>query len=1393
MGDQTNRTAKRYWVFVSYSSKDRKWGKWLHSRLENYPIPRSLQGMEVFEGALLGKNLRPCFRDREELTGASDLGPAIRRALGNSHCLVVLCSKNSAKSTWVNKEIEDFRALGGGRRILALILDGVPNATNLPDVSDSEECFPPALRYPHEPLAGDLREDGDGKERGFLKILAGAAQLDFDVLYKRHERAQRKRRILLGGIALGVIASLTTLSIYAVAKEREAARNAEAERLAKEEGLRELTVSTITQAYQAISGGQPLNALRALAQTPTPSRGNWEWQLMKALNGAVPLRVRPEDIALLDAGPLKGSGLREDARRLLTQSSPNYLFSPSADVIVRCIEGGRGGGTIDIERASDGTSLAYYGMASYESAENIIFSSDETCVLALTTPLSTEAITLGSGDAGGSDNRFVYVIPIPSNIVGARRDLNLTEEGEVIESDNEYQIEGHGDQLTVSGIPDETLLVTPNDSGPPTIQRVPLLDGYGSLPGGFRVALHHASPARQREVLRNYGGDPKWFHDPEMPGERRLLSWRETKGESRVLLYDPEKNHFEFGPIDQLAARKIIPLANPRAEEIWAADFDLGGSFTVGGDFSADGRILLCPWTDDRAAILNGPSDTTPVLLDDEFAYARDQTARPGFSDWVLSPDGNLVGMTVFDAPSSTYDQAVWDSRTGEIRWKIERTRVTSIDWNTTTSDFAHYDELNGTITLLDRPGGKLLAELPTGTYPQGPLVRHHPGGQDLAIVGNTLLRKSDMRPLASFPDGFYLSDDWKVFAVRFKALESLTSQHDGEEIQAIHLVIRTGGEESATQSSKLLTFELAHLAGTSETNGTTNHATAISTASGTPEHEAQRQMAQMGFRGDIRFLHLERTARQEAARQLAENPTPPTDPIAAMVLPLYQDKPLDPSVAVNLSALLAAGWPNLGNSNATLEPVVLLALGQRLLDGKSGDAEAMIAGSLSIDFHRHLLLEKMNRAPRTLPFQVQEEEEPGWLEEEDILSSLLASAICWRDDRREEALQWLLRVREKGDRRQAAHLAERVRDPSVAANDWWHSLLTPELSAAFAEALVAASETKEPYRESILLAAVAREKATMRTLAPAGIRSGAELSNQSFEARYDEENTHAATPAEYLEELAKINPGDPLVCLQLADDAKEAGDEEARVRWLEEALRRSRTTGQPIDAGLEQDPLNQLLTDLIEQDRNDDALRLLDSARGEPGDRFKLRMRAYAHLQREETPEALAAILDYFRNQTSDASDSEAEMFKAGVLLARDLEDRKARDQLLIEAKISGEGWLGTWQGNEKNRELARDGILVLISGLLEDDRMRDAYTLARMGWSGKTDSTVVFLPSLAVATWELNSRQQAVQWLSDLQPGTREALRDTELVPDRLHPVLGEIIRLADESDDADDTPEE
>lgn len=213
---------KKYWAFISYSSKDRKWGSWLHNRLENYPIPKEFQGTKIFDGSVLGKNLRPIFRDRDELSGGSNLGDAIHEALNESRFLIVLCSPNSARSEWVDQEIKDFIRISGESHILALILNGEPNASS-PESNFDEalECFPPSLCYPVEPLAGDLRKAGDGKERGFLKILAGISQLDFDVLYRRHERAQRRRLIAWGAAAAIIIAALAGLSIFSIKKSRE--------------------------------------------------------------------------------------------------------------------------------------------------------------------------------------------------------------------------------------------------------------------------------------------------------------------------------------------------------------------------------------------------------------------------------------------------------------------------------------------------------------------------------------------------------------------------------------------------------------------------------------------------------------------------------------------------------------------------------------------------------------------------------------------------------------------------------------------------------------------------------------------------------------------------------------------------------------------------------------------------------------------------------------------------------------------------------------------------------------------------------------------------------------------------------------------------------------------
>ncbi|HEV8588851.1 MAG TPA: toll/interleukin-1 receptor domain-containing protein, partial [Pyrinomonadaceae bacterium] len=131
----------KYWAFISYSHHDKRWGDWLHRSLETYRVPRVLVGKPSPDGFVPAR-VFPIFRDREELAASADLGANINEALSQSRYLVVICSPRAAKSQWVNEEILAFKRLGRTDRLLALIVEGEPNATDgKRGFSIDDECF----------------------------------------------------------------------------------------------------------------------------------------------------------------------------------------------------------------------------------------------------------------------------------------------------------------------------------------------------------------------------------------------------------------------------------------------------------------------------------------------------------------------------------------------------------------------------------------------------------------------------------------------------------------------------------------------------------------------------------------------------------------------------------------------------------------------------------------------------------------------------------------------------------------------------------------------------------------------------------------------------------------------------------------------------------------------------------------------------------------------------------------------------------------------------------------------------------------------------------------------------------------------------------------------------
>jgi MTH538 TIR-like domain (DUF1863) len=94
----------RYWAFISYSHADTKWGGWLHRALEGYRVPRQLV-QTTGAPTEVPRRLYPVFRDREELPVSADLSSNVQEALQQARFLVVICSRRSARSRWVNEEI----------------------------------------------------------------------------------------------------------------------------------------------------------------------------------------------------------------------------------------------------------------------------------------------------------------------------------------------------------------------------------------------------------------------------------------------------------------------------------------------------------------------------------------------------------------------------------------------------------------------------------------------------------------------------------------------------------------------------------------------------------------------------------------------------------------------------------------------------------------------------------------------------------------------------------------------------------------------------------------------------------------------------------------------------------------------------------------------------------------------------------------------------------------------------------------------------------------------------------------------------------------------------------------------------------------------------------------
>lgn len=305
MGNPANHSEGGFAAFISYSHVDSQTAKWLHLFLERYRMPAKLIGATGRYGVIEVRVGR-IFRDRDELAAGGALGPEIEQALASSRSLIVLCSAASARSAYVQAEIEYYQRIGRSDRIIPVIVDG-----------DPPHCFSPALRD-HDRLGADLRAGMDGARLAALKVVAGVAGVKLDELVERDAAVVRTRRAIYlaaGAVIASVVIGLGSLWYSAATNARI------------EEGR-----GMIASAREMLVQGEVAPALALLEAASSRVRGTERDSVMRVIS-AWRSQMQPASV-LTGASELSVSQFQE-RQYLITRTGARLLpMEADASVLV---------------------------------------------------------------------------------------------------------------------------------------------------------------------------------------------------------------------------------------------------------------------------------------------------------------------------------------------------------------------------------------------------------------------------------------------------------------------------------------------------------------------------------------------------------------------------------------------------------------------------------------------------------------------------------------------------------------------------------------------------------------------------------------------------------------------------------------------------------------------------------------------------------------------------------------------------------------------------------------------------------------------------------------------------------------------------------------------------
>jgi len=177
------------YAFISYSHTDKKTVRKLHRAIEGFRIPRYVR-QQIKNSP---RRLYPIFRDETDLSGVA-LTPQLQEAIQNSDFLIVICSEGSARSEWVELEIDEFVNAHQVEDIIPIFLRAEDKAAFL-------SAFPSRLSF-HGKEPSDSLLFGKPHQLVLFQIVTRLLRCCSDALLQRYQQQLRLRRKLIFGFLL---------------------------------------------------------------------------------------------------------------------------------------------------------------------------------------------------------------------------------------------------------------------------------------------------------------------------------------------------------------------------------------------------------------------------------------------------------------------------------------------------------------------------------------------------------------------------------------------------------------------------------------------------------------------------------------------------------------------------------------------------------------------------------------------------------------------------------------------------------------------------------------------------------------------------------------------------------------------------------------------------------------------------------------------------------------------------------------------------------------------------------------------------------------------------------------------------------------------------------------